>query len=51
MADKSGKAANAPPAATGSPVGGPAAGIARTTITDGVPKLTVTLPGAGATAA
>ncbi|MEQ1715471.1 MAG: extensin family protein [Hyphomicrobium sp.] len=38
--------ANAPPAATGSTAGGPASGIARTTITDGMPKLTVTIPGA-----
>ena len=35
-----------PPAATASTLGAPAAGIARTTIADGVPKLTVTIPGA-----
>lgn len=34
-----------PPAATASTVGAPAAGIARSTIVDGLPKLTVTLPG------
>ena len=35
-----------PPMATGSTAGAPAAGIARSTITDGTPKLTVTIPGA-----
>ena len=35
-----------PPSATASTAGAPAAGIARTTITEGIPKLTVTLPGA-----
>lgn len=41
--------AAAPPAATGSQVGAPASGIARSTITDGTPKLTVTIPGASRT--
>lgn len=36
----------APPNATASSVGAPAAGIAKSTIADGLPKLTVTLPGA-----
>jgi hypothetical protein len=35
-----------PPSATASTVGAPAAGIARTTIADGISKLTVTIPGA-----
>jgi hypothetical protein len=35
-----------PPSATASTLGGPAAGIARTTIADGISKLTVTIPGA-----
>ena len=34
-----------PPAAVGTTSGAPAGGIARTTIIDGVPRLTVTLPG------
>jgi hypothetical protein len=34
-----------PPDAVGSSAGAPAAGIAKNTIIDGVPKLTVTLPG------
>ena len=43
--DKSAIAVN-PAAPTPTSIGGPAAGIARSTIIDGVPKLTVTLPGA-----
>jgi hypothetical protein len=47
LASGGGSAANpAPPAATASTIGAPAAGIARSTIIDGLPKLTVTLPGA-----
>ena len=46
-ADKSKPPANPPPVASGSQVGMPAAGIARGTIVDGVPKVKVTLPGAG----
>lgn len=38
----------APPATTGSTVGAPASGIARTTIVEGTPKLTITLPGGDA---
>ena len=45
QADKSGAKPAAPPTATGSPAGAPAAGIAHTTIVDGVPKLKVTIPG------
>ena len=41
-------AAAAPVAATPSSLGAPAAGLARSTIVDGVPKVTVTLPGASA---
>ncbi len=39
-----------PPVTTGSTVGAPAAGIARSTIIDGIPKLTVTIPGASQSA-
>ncbi len=46
MANKSGLAPAAPPSATASSAGGPAAGIVRSTIIDGVPKVTVTIPGA-----
>ena len=38
--------AKVPPASTASTAGAPAAGIARTTIADGIAKLTVTIPGA-----
>lgn len=34
-----------PPSATASSAGAPAAGIARSTISDGLPKITVTIPG------
>lgn len=37
-----------PPSATASSEGAPAAGIARRTITDGIPKITVTIPGGAA---
>lgn len=40
---------NQPPAATASTSGGPAAGIARSTISEGIPRLTITLPGANPT--
>ena len=40
------KAPGTPPAATASTSGGPASGLAKTTIVDGIPKVTVTLPGA-----
>ena len=43
---KKNDAAATPPSATASNVGAPAAGIARRSIIDGIPKLTVTLPGA-----
>lgn len=43
-------AAVAPAAATASGLGAPAAGLARSTIVDGVPKVTVTLPGASKSA-
>jgi len=44
---KDGKStAETPPAATDTPLGQPAAGIAKSTIIDGIPKTTVTLPGA-----
>jgi Extensin-like protein C-terminus len=46
MANKSGPAPATPPSATASSAGGPAAGIVRSTIIDGVPKVTVTIPGA-----
>jgi hypothetical protein len=46
MVNKSGLAPAAPPSATASSAGGPAAGIVRSTIIDGVPKVTVTIPGA-----
>lgn len=58
-AEKAGQAAQAtsrtapaapPPAATASSAGAPAAGIARTTISDGLPKVIVTLPGASRSA-
>ena len=39
-------AGDAPVAPTASSLGAPAAGLARSTIVDGVPKVTVTLPGA-----
>ncbi len=35
-----------PPSATASSAGGPAAGMAHSTIADGIPKITVTIPGA-----
>lgn len=35
-----------PPSSTASSAGAPAAGIARSTISDGLPKITVTIPGA-----
>lgn len=38
--------AGTPPSATASSQGAPAAGIARNTIADGLPKITVTIPGA-----
>ncbi len=40
------KAPGTPPSATASTSGGPASGLAKTTIVDGIPKVTVTLPGA-----
>ena len=43
---KAGTAPATPPSATASTVGAPAAGLARTTIADGISKLTVTIPGA-----
>jgi hypothetical protein len=46
LANKNGTTPNAPPAASGSSLGAPAAGIARGTVQEGVPKVTVTLPGA-----
>jgi hypothetical protein len=47
LASNEGRQANATPAApTATTLGAPAAGIARSTIIEGVPKLTVTLPGA-----
>lgn len=39
------KVTSTPPTATGSSVGAPAAGIARSTISEGLPKITVTIPG------
>ena len=42
------KAVVAPPAATASSAGAPAAGIATSSISQGTPRLTVTLPGANA---
>jgi hypothetical protein len=39
-------ATGTPPLATASKLGAPASGLARSTIIEGVPKLTVTLPGA-----
>lgn len=39
------KPAGTPPSATASSQGAPAAGIARNTIADGLPKITVTIPG------
>ncbi|PPC86725.1 MAG: hypothetical protein CTY39_04360, partial [Hyphomicrobium sp.] len=46
LANKNGNTPIAPPAASGSSLGAPAAGIARGTVQEGVPKVTVTLPGA-----
>ena len=46
LANKNGAKPGAPPSASGSSLGAPAAGIARGTVQDGVPKVTVTLPGA-----
>jgi len=40
------RSAGMPPLATASKLGAPASGLARSTIIEGVPKLTVTLPGA-----
>ncbi len=40
-----GKPQPTPPAAAGTPIGTPGAGLVKTTIIDGVPKLTITLPG------
>lgn len=48
LANKGTPAKLIPPSATASTVGAPAAGIARRTITDGIPKLTVTIPGGAA---
>lgn len=48
LSDKNNPAKAAPPSATASSEGAPAAGIARRTITDGIPKITVTIPGASA---
>jgi hypothetical protein len=44
--NKIGPAPAAPPSATASSAGAPASGLARTTIADGIAKLTVTIPGA-----
>jgi hypothetical protein len=44
--NKVGPAPETPPSATASSAGAPAAGLARTTIADGIAKLTVTIPGA-----
>lgn len=44
-ADKGHPSKSAPPQATASTLGAPAVGIARSSIIDGIPKLTVTLPG------
>ena len=46
LSDKAVPAKATPPSATASSEGAPAAGIARRTITDGIPKITVTIPGA-----
>lgn len=46
LANKNDPSKLAPPSATASSVGAPAAGIARPTIADGIPKITVTIPGA-----
>lgn len=46
LANKNGAKPDAPPIASGSSLGAPAAGIARGTVQEGVPKVTVTLPGA-----
>ncbi|NOT72355.1 MAG: extensin family protein [Hyphomicrobium sp.] len=43
---KLGPAPGTPPSATASSAGAPASGIARNSIADGIPKLTVTIPGA-----
>lgn len=45
LANKNGAKPDAPPVASGSSLGAPAAGIARGTVQEGVPKVTVTLPG------
>ncbi len=46
LKDKKGGPADEPPAAAGSKGGQPAGGIARGTVVDGVPKVSVTMPGA-----
>lgn len=48
LSDKATPSKLPPPSATASTVGAPAAGIARRTITDGIPKITVTIPGGAA---
>ena len=47
LSDKSGRTNAAPAGATASTDGTPAAGIARRTITDGIPKITITIPVGG----
>jgi hypothetical protein len=49
--DKSAPSADPPGAAASSTAGAPAGGIARGTVVEGVPKLTVTIPGAKSNAA
>lgn len=49
LANKNVPAKSAPPSATASSAGAPAAGIARRTIIDGIPKITVTIPGGRST--
>lgn len=46
LANKNDPSKLTPPSATATPFGGPASGIARQTIADGIPKITVTIPGA-----
>lgn len=46
LADQSKPSAIEPPAATASSAGAPAGGVARSTVSGGVPRVTVTLPGA-----
>lgn len=48
QSNKGAPAKMTPPSATASSEGAPAAGIARRTITDGIPKITVTIPGGAA---